>query len=153
MWTADGELVDAAGKVHRAGRRSKPPTPSSSRRHPNEKIDVAIDSMRMLERRCRDRRRTRFARRREDRCSGQYSAIHVKQDGKWLMASVHESSEPGSMAAANLQDLDWLVGKWTGEERGARPTVDCRWLPNKTFSRTQVRGDRGRRHDDDRAYN
>ena len=132
MWTAEGELIDAAGKVHRGQPAIEAVYAEFFKTHPNEKIDVAVDSIRLL---------SDDAAIEEGRASlagletgaSNYSAIHVKSDGKWKMAVVRESAAPEVTAAQNLADLDWLVGKWTGEERGAKAEVDCRWLPGKKF--------------------
>ena len=132
MWTAEGELIDAAGKVHRGRPAIEAAYAEFFQTHPNEKIDVAVDSIRML---------SSDAAIEEGRASlsgleagaSNYSAIHVKSDGKWKMAVVRESAAPDATAAQNLADLDWLAGKWTGEERGAKAEVDCRWLPGKKF--------------------
>jgi hypothetical protein len=59
--------------------------------------------------------------------------VHVREDGKWLMAFVHESKSEPTDGGRSLGDLDWLVGTWAGEEFGATTEVTCRWLPSKSF--------------------
>jgi hypothetical protein len=49
------------------------------------------------------------------------------------MAFVHESDAAASSSANPLSDLEWLVGEWSVEEYGATMTINCRWLPNKSF--------------------
>lgn len=62
-----------------------------------------------------------------------YTAIHVKVDGKWLLASVRETLDETSSPSDDLADLDWLIGDWTAEENGARTDSKCRWIVNKKF--------------------
>ena len=44
--------------------------------------------------------------------SSQYTAIHVKKDGKWKISQLVESPLPNVSAHDRLAELDWLVGDW-----------------------------------------
>ena len=45
-----------------------------------------------------------------------YTAVHVKTDGKWLMASCREHTPKDlRQHAAQLAQLDWLLGDWVDE--------------------------------------
>jgi uncharacterized protein (TIGR02246 family) len=132
MWTTEGELIDAGGKVHRGRPAIEAVYAEFFKTHPNEKLSVAVDSIRMLgkDAAIEDGRASLAG---IESGAARYSALHVKEDGKWKMALVRESAAPEAAAAQNLADLDWLVGRWEGEERGAKAEVDCRWLPGKKF--------------------
>lgn len=74
-----------------------------------------------------------------------HTAIYVKVDGKWLLASVRETPVDKSLPSDDLADLEWLIGDWTAEENGARTESKCRWIVNKKFversyTTTQVDG-------------
>jgi len=135
LWTADGQLVDEAGEVYSGRPAIEAAYAKFFQEHPAVKIDVKIDSLRMLN----DEAAIEEGRASVEPVpagatgSAKYTAVHVKQDGKWRMALVHEASDAAAAPSSKLQDLDWLVGKWTGEERGATTKVVCRWLANKTF--------------------
>lgn len=66
-----------------------------------------------------------------------YSAVWVKTAGKWLISQARDL--PGDVEAAEstsyarLKDLEWLVGTWAAEDKGAAVTVTCRWVLNKHF--------------------
>lgn len=62
-----------------------------------------------------------------------YSAVHVQQNGQWLMSNVREWPPASPKDSKLLNDLGWLVGAWTAEERGAKSEVVCRWLPNNSY--------------------
>jgi uncharacterized protein (TIGR02246 family) len=64
--------------------------------------------------------------------SSRYSALYVRQDGKWLMAMLKEWGDD-TTERANLQDVAWLIGTWesSGGDVMARTTYD--WAPSKTF--------------------
>jgi uncharacterized protein (TIGR02246 family) len=135
LWTEDGQLVDEAGKAFNGRPAIEAVYAKFFQEHPGAKIKVAIDSVRMLN----DDTAIEEGRAALDPLpvgaaeSAKYTAVHIKQDGKWQMASVYESSAAAPSAAGKLDSLDWLVGTWSAEERGVTTHVDCRWLPNKTF--------------------
>jgi uncharacterized protein (TIGR02246 family) len=135
LWTEDGQLVDEAGRAYNGRPAIEAAYSKFFQEHPGAKISVTVDAVRVL---------NDDAAIEEGRASlepvpagadgaAKYTAVHVKEDGKWQMASVYESSATAPAATNNLAALDWLVGQWSGEERGATANVVCRWLPNKTF--------------------
>ena len=48
---------------------------------------------------------------------GRFSVIWVKQDGKWRLASLREMRAEPPATAAQLDDLDWMTGEWSGTQR------------------------------------
>src|SRR6202012_4961587 len=63
-----------------------------------------------------------------------YTAIHVKKDGHWMLDSVRESESSAPTATESpLQQVAWLVGEWVDEEPGVKVTYDCRWSKNEAF--------------------
>jgi hypothetical protein len=65
--------------------------------------------------------------------AGRYSATHVRQDGKWLLASVREWQIELETNYSQLQPLEWLIGRWVGNapERTTQTTFE--WTKNKNF--------------------
>ena len=61
-----------------------------------------------------------------------YSALFVRQEGKWLMAMLKEWGDE-STERAEINDVAWLIGTWesAGGEATARTTYE--WAPNKKF--------------------
>lgn len=65
-----------------------------------------------------------------------YSAILVKQDGRWLMDNVRETMTFTPSNYEKLADLEWLVGHWTysGDSDFVKSAdVSCRWSRNKNY--------------------
>ena len=62
-----------------------------------------------------------------------YTVVHIKQDGKWLMASVREASVELPSNFARVEGLDWLVGTWKAERDGTAMHTTVRWIANKSF--------------------
>lgn len=62
--------------------------------------------------------------------ANRYSAVSVKQDGQWLVASVRES--PGEISAHDqLRALEWMVGDWVDESADSSVRSTCRWTADK----------------------
>ncbi len=72
----------------------------------------------------------------------QYTATHVKHDGKWLLQSVHEAPLPPPSNYQQLKELEWLIGNWVDEEVPTEKTSQrvalvvhtlCHWSANRDF--------------------
>src|SRR5262249_47892308 len=63
-----------------------------------------------------------------------YSALFVREGGRWRLARLGES--PGDKAS--IDDLGWLVGEWkSASGQGAEIRTTYAWAPNKKFIHVQ----------------
>lgn len=63
-----------------------------------------------------------------------YTAIFVKQEGKWLLDTVHESDLPTPETPRQaLKPLEWMVGSWQDESDAANVSSVMRWSPSQAF--------------------
>lgn len=69
-----------------------------------------------------------------------YSALFVKQGGKWLLDRVSEEETPAEPSAPpsnyeHLKDLEWMIGSWIDQDSADRAVIqtDCNWTKNKNF--------------------
>ena len=129
----DGTLVDSGGETFSGRPAIEAAYAEFFRERPGAKIEVTIDSVRMLgsDAAIEEGHASVSFPSCEGSGSARYTAVHVKQDGQWLMAMVHET--PATASSSQLADLDWMVGSWSAEERGATSNVTCQSLANKTF--------------------
>jgi uncharacterized protein (TIGR02246 family) len=66
--------------------------------------------------------------------SAQFSAVLVKKGGEWYLQSVHETEPQPPSNAEYLEDLEWLIGEWTGEnEKGESASATYDWAENNNF--------------------
>ncbi|XZE45592.1 YybH family protein [Pirellulaceae bacterium SH467] len=66
--------------------------------------------------------------------TNQFSAVLVKNDGKWQIESMEEMPLPTSPGAADaLSVLAWLEGTWVDGAPGSQVFSSVRWSSNKTF--------------------
>lgn len=63
-----------------------------------------------------------------------YTAIFVKQEGKWLLDTVHEADLPVPETPRQaLKPLEWMVGTWQDESDTATVSSIMRWSPSQAF--------------------
>lgn len=66
--------------------------------------------------------------------SSKYSVLHVREDGKWLMAVVREYPSEG----VSLRDLEWLIGTWEAKRDDSEVRTTYEWWGDKHFIRVQI---------------
>jgi hypothetical protein len=63
-----------------------------------------------------------------------FSAVLVKTSGEWYIESLHESVAHPPSNAGHFEDLEWLLGDWTGEaEKGESSRASYSWAENRNF--------------------
>jgi uncharacterized protein (TIGR02246 family) len=63
-----------------------------------------------------------------------YTAVHVKQDGKWYLASVRDAILVPPSNHEHLEELAWLTGEWVDEaEKGEVAKATYSWAENDNF--------------------
>ncbi len=81
----------------------------------------------------------------ETRVMSRYTALHVKQDGEWLIAELRDTQVELPPDAGRLDDLEWMVGSWVAARDTTKLEVQCRWIENRHFlARTHVASDAGK---------
>ncbi|MFM9024833.1 MAG: SgcJ/EcaC family oxidoreductase [Planctomycetaceae bacterium] len=64
-----------------------------------------------------------------------FTAVVVREGGRWLLDSVREAAQPQAAAAARrpLDDLAWLVGAWEDSGPGVTAGTQCFWSAGRGF--------------------
>lgn len=63
-----------------------------------------------------------------------FSAVLVKKDGEWYLQRVQETEPQPPSNADHLDDIEWLIGEWTGEnEKGESASATYDWAQNNNF--------------------
>jgi uncharacterized protein (TIGR02246 family) len=66
--------------------------------------------------------------------AARFSAVLVKKDGEWYLESVRDSIPSPPSNAEHFEDLEWLLGEWTGEaEKGESAKATYAWAENRNF--------------------
>jgi uncharacterized protein (TIGR02246 family) len=139
MWVADGDIVDAQGQSAPASEviqrelegRAANEDPAAPRRRVEIKEtkirfltdDVAIEDGRVD---------VATGVEGLPPAEGRFSAVWVKGDGKWRLATLREARLPQT-PVADLAALEWMVGDWTGELGKATFHVSTHWNEKHTY--------------------
>ncbi|WP_234824293.1 YybH family protein [Bremerella cremea] len=134
LWTQQGEYVDDAGQVFSGREAIEKEYAKFFAEHKGASINLTIDSLRLVG----DSIAIEEGRAEVEPSSGVpgytlYTVVHSKVDGKWLMASVRDRFVAKPSNYEGLADLEWLIGTWVAEERGAKMESVCRWVADKSF--------------------
>jgi uncharacterized protein (TIGR02246 family) len=63
-----------------------------------------------------------------------YTAVYVRQGGKWLLDRVTDKEAPARPSSyEQLKPLKWMIGSWVDEDENASIVTDCKWTKNKSF--------------------
>ncbi len=62
-----------------------------------------------------------------------YTALFVKHEGRWLISSIREESDPQVRPHDRLKDLEWMIGEWLDEGADSVVRVDCRWSDDTNY--------------------
>ena len=69
--------------------------------------------------------------------ASRFSAVVVKQNGRWLVESLRESPLPAAEAAGSvarpLDELAWLLGAWEDVGEGVTASTQCFWSAGRAF--------------------
>lgn len=134
FWTANGDYVDEAGMTVKGrvlAQQAKPPAANQDAQRSTVTVeairfitpDVAIEDGGISS--SRGALSGSYARR--------YTAIWVRQKGKWLLDGLRESSVPVATHFDHLRELDWMVGDWISDDDGQTVRLSCKWTPDKNF--------------------
>ena len=147
LWTEDAEYIDDSGTTY-AGRDAIAQMYTAFfNENADVKIQIAIDSLRLLGDNAAIEDGRALVQPAPAGAPGvsQYTAVHVKVDGKWRMASVRDTWIETPVTRASTADLGWLIGTWVAEEYGNRSESEFRWVANdsfvqRTYTTTRVDG-------------
>ncbi len=64
---------------------------------------------------------------------GRYTVLHVKRDGKWLMAMARDTAGEPPTNHERLEPLAWLVGEWLDDGGSSVVRTHCDWSPDGNF--------------------
>jgi uncharacterized protein (TIGR02246 family) len=65
--------------------------------------------------------------------ASRYTAVHVLENGQWLMASVRETRIEIPSNFARLENLQRLIGTWENKGEGTTVRATFQWIAHKSF--------------------
>jgi uncharacterized protein (TIGR02246 family) len=147
LWTPDGEYIDDAGRKFSGRQEIEKGYAEFFAGNPRAKIQVTIDSIKLLSADAAIEDGHAVSETPDAGASGssKYTVTHVKVNGAWLMASVRDAATATPATVSSAADLQWLVGTWIAEDRGATIESVCSWVVDgrfleRKYTTTQVDG-------------
>lgn len=135
QFTEDAEYVDQEGNTFRGRKEIEETLTKFFKDNPGTKLDLSVESVRqvapgvmiedgtsVVNRPSRSPERAR------------YTAVHVKVDGKWLVASARDHAIKGErMHAEQVKQLEWLAGDWIDEDNDSIVAFSCQAVDDGNF--------------------
>ena len=117
QFTPDAEMIDADGSVLSGREAIQKEFEAIFAENPGRKMQITLDFLRFIGRDVAvEEGMTRVSQPEGGATTtNRYTAIHVKRDGKWMVARVQDSAPEVSSNYERLQELEWMVGDWVDE--------------------------------------
>lgn len=141
LFAADGEIVDEAGDARQGRAAIEGVFTAVFEEYPEATMSIDIGAIRFLGANLAE----------EDGAvsvvhipgsspeQNRYTVLHLKQDGKWLMASARDWSEDQADPAARLKPLEWLIGDWLDESPDSLIKTTYVWTDNRAYILSEFR--------------
>jgi uncharacterized protein (TIGR02246 family) len=129
LFIPGGELVNEAGHVAQGRKTIERTFAAIFQSHPDMQISASIASIRFRSPSVAIEDGSSTITRKPGTPSehNRYTVVHVKQDGKWQMASARDLPDEETSAGDELGQLEWLIGQWVDESPSALVTTSYRW--------------------------
>ncbi|HMF13457.1 MAG TPA: SgcJ/EcaC family oxidoreductase, partial [Gemmataceae bacterium] len=135
MFTPDGLIVDKEGDASEGREAIQKVFSGMFAESPKKQIEVTIESIRFVGADLAMEEGTT----KETAAPGEipeydgYTVLHVKRDGKWLMAMARDEEGPPPSSHEQLRPLAWLVGEWVDDGGSVVVNSTCRWSEDGNF--------------------
>jgi uncharacterized protein (TIGR02246 family) len=135
FWTEEGEYVDESGTPVRGRAALEKAYLDFFAKRPELKVESKTDSIRFIGKDAAVEEGTFTVHAKSSPPNtSRYSALHVRQDGRWLVALLKEWGDDEANRA-KLDDLAWLIGTWKSESGDVQAQTEYEWAENKKFIR------------------
>jgi uncharacterized protein (TIGR02246 family) len=135
-WTEDGEYIDDDGTVLRGRAAIEAAYAKAFARKKNVKVEFTIESIRFPSKdtAIEEGYAKSYKGDAEQPTASRYSVLHVREDGRWLMALLREWPDEG----VSLHDLDWLIGTWEARTPETQVRTTYAWDARKNSIRCHI---------------
>lgn len=141
-FTTDAEYVDEEGNVVRGRAALEAQLAANFSENPGEKLELKIDSLRIVGPGIAlVDGKSIITVAEKDAAGGKvpaakndFTAVYVKTEGAWLVASVRDhKSKASSSRREQLKQFDWLLGEWIHEGDGSVIHFSCKPIDDGNF--------------------
>ena len=133
-FTADAEYVDEDGRVIQGRDAIEKSLADAFAETPGSRLDANVEAIRFIGPGVAVEDGTaRVTPKSGAPVNSRYTAMHVKSDGKWLIASVRDQAATGRQHRDQVKALEWLVGDWVDESPDSVMLFSCQPSENGNF--------------------
>lgn len=136
-FTEDAEVVDEDGNVIEGRTNIEARFAETFKENPKARIEVELTSLRQISSNVaiEEGFSTTTLTPDEPGSRSPYTIVHIKRDGKWLVARIRDFPEEATALTAHeqLRSLEWLVGKWVDESDEGRVHTTCKWSDDGNY--------------------
>jgi uncharacterized protein (TIGR02246 family) len=141
FWTTDGDYVDESGRVLKGREAIEKSFAELFASNKGLQLRIDVDSLKFPtpDLAIEDGTSAVIASDGSAPSRARYTNVFVRTDGKWLLASVRESADPGPSNYEFLRGLEWTIGEWldatpaAGAPAGETGHVSFAWAPGRNF--------------------
>lgn len=133
LFAPDGEIVNEEGHVVQGREAIERTFAAIFQAHPKLQIAVSIQSIRFVgpTLAIEDGVSSIVHKPGDGGERNRYTVVHVKQDGRWQMASTRDLPDEEGSAQSELEQLGWLIGDWVSESPEALVVTSYRWSDDR----------------------
>ena len=135
LFAPDGQTVDKEGEVIQGREAIEKEFADLFRENPKKRTEVSIETLRFLgpDLAIEEGSTKETSAEGEAPEYDRYTVIHVKRDGKWLMAMARDEEGQPPSGHEQLKPLAWLVGNWVDDGGSVVVNSSCRWSEDGNF--------------------
>jgi uncharacterized protein (TIGR02246 family) len=134
-FTAEGEYVDEDKAPLRGRAALEKAYLTFFSKRPEIKVELKTDAVRFLGKDTAVEEGTFTVRAKDQPANtSRYSCLHVRQDGRWLIAMLKEWGDDKANQP-RVEDLAWLIGAWETDRPDLAARTTYEWTDNNKFIR------------------
>lgn len=136
LWTPDAVYTNRSTGEQAVGRKAiAGQFAALFKAQPDLKLDVSTESIQFVSPSVAVEHGTaRFLQPKQDPETVQYTAIYVKQGGRWLLDRVTDEEQAAIRSHyERLKTLEWMVGQWAAASEAAHVELECNWTKNRNY--------------------
>jgi len=134
MFTEDAEVVEAEGDRYQGRDLIEQSLADTFAASKGAKIALEIEAIRFISADvAKEEGRSVVTLAEAAPVSRSYTVLYVKREGRWLISSVREETDPLVRPHDRLMDLEWMIGDWIDEGADSVVRINCRWSEDENF--------------------
>jgi uncharacterized protein (TIGR02246 family) len=135
-WTENGEYIGDDGTTIRGRAAIEAAYAKAFARKKRVKVEITVESIRFPSKdsAIEEGYAKSYRSEGEEPTTARYSVLHVREDGRWLMALLREWADEG----VSLRDLDWLIGTWEAKTEDTEVRTTYEWDARKNSIRCRI---------------